>query len=441
MEARKMRPEEERGVMAPTLDRRRLLGAGLMAAGWAAARAQETPLGAARRETPLRCVDFLDSIGVNTHLRYVATQYNDVSAVIAAMKYAGFRYARDTAPDAHKPNASHYEAFARTGLSFCLFWGVLRTMDNALGDVGALAAAHPGSVHALEGPNEISAHFAYGGLTGIPAGQKFMTELRAGAAAVSSLRRLPVVNFTSFSPAPGDCDYANQHPYPKAGAQPRERIVNAWEKQVGQQGAMPGKPLMFTEFGYHTLVGKPARPGHWQGVDEERQAVMLINGWLDAAALGISRVYVYQLLDGQPDRAAPNQENHFGLFRPDGSPKPAATAFKTFIDLVADTSPHARTFAPTPAGAQLTLEPGLRSLTLQAAGGAVFVAFWNESPIWDPQTSVPLAIAPATALVTLPRPRPMTVFDLLARGQSRDVGAARSCTLEIGAHPTVLRVG
>src|SRR6516225_7200864 len=105
--------------MGPTLDRRTLIGAGagLLTPLWASVRAQPTPLDrASMHPETLRCADFLDSLGVNTHLRYVATQYNDVSAVIAAMKYAGLRHARDTAPDAHKPNAPHYEACARAGL-------------------------------------------------------------------------------------------------------------------------------------------------------------------------------------------------------------------------------------------------------------------------------------------------------------------------------------
>jgi hypothetical protein len=425
--------------MGASLDRRTLIaaGAGLLAPGWAGLRAQESPPARA----PLRCADFLDSIGVNTHLRYVATQYNDVSAVIAAMKSVGLRYARDTAPQTGKPNASHYEAFARAGLSFCLFWGVLRTMEDALDDVGKLAAAHPGAVHALEGPNEIKPDFAYGGLTGVPAAQRFMADLRAGAAAIPSLRRQPLVNFTSFTPAAGDCDYANQHPYPKAGAQPRERIRNAWEKYVGPQGVMPGKPMMFTEFGYHTLVGKPARPGHWQGVDEEHQAAMLINGWFDAAALGISRVYIYQLMDGQPDRPEPNQENHFGLLRLDGSPKPAATAFRTLIDLLADRGPQARTFTPPPAPARVALERPLACLTLQAATGTSFLALWNESPAWDPQTAAPVSVAPAVARVTLPRPRPLTAFDIVDRGRIQALGTTASAEIAVGVHPVVVRLG
>ncbi|HLZ83440.1 MAG TPA: hypothetical protein VKQ54_07715 [Caulobacteraceae bacterium] len=425
--------------MAASLNRRMLIaaGAGLLTPAWADTLALETPAAAA----PLRCADFLDSIGVNTHLRYVATQYNDVEAVIAAMKYAGLRYARDTAPDTHKPNASHYEAFARAGLSFCLFWGLLRTMENALGDVGALAAAHPGAVHALEGPNEISARFAYGGLEGVAAAQKFMIDLRAGAARIPSLRRLPQVNFTSFTPAAGDCDFANQHPYPKAGAQPRERIRNAWEKQVGPQGVMPGKPMMFTEFGYHTLVGKPARAGHWQGVDEERQAAMLINGWLDAAATGVGRVYVYQLLDGQSDRPGnPNQENHFGLFRLDGSPKPAATAFRTLISLLADHGPRARAFTPAPIAARVTLERPLSCLALQASTGAAYLALWNESPLWDPQAAAPLAIAPAMARVTLPTARPLTAFDIVDQGRAQELGATASAAIPVGSHPLLLRL-
>jgi hypothetical protein len=425
--------------MGPVVDRRSLVagGAGWLALAGAGACAQE----AVSTPKRVRCADFLDSIGVNTHLRYVATQYDNVSAVIAAMKYAGFRYARDTAPEAGKPNAGHYEAFARAGLSFCLFWGVKRTMQNALGDVGALAARHPGAVHALEGPNEIQPRFDYGGLLGIAAAQKFMADMRAGAAAIPSLRRLPLVNFTSFTPAAGDCEYANQHPYPKAGAQPRERIRNAWEKYVGPQGVMPGKPIMFTEFGYHTLVGKPGRPGQWQGVDEERQAVMLVNAWCDAALIGVSRVYLYQLFDGQPERGgAPNQEGHFGLFRLDGSPKPAASAFKTLTALLADPAPEARSFTPAPQ-VKVALDRPLSCLALQSAGGAEFLALWNESPIWDPQTAAPLTIGPAYARVTLPRARRVTAVDVIGAGGAEDLGTRSSVVIPVGAHPVVVRLG
>jgi hypothetical protein len=176
-------------------------------------------------------------------------------------------------------------------------------------------------------------------------------------------------------------------------------------------------------------------------VDEEHQAAMLINGWFDAAALGISRVYIYQLMDGQPDEAAPNQENHFGLFRLDGSPKPAATAFRTLNELLADNGPQARTFAPPPAPARVALERPLACLTLQAATGTSFLALWNESPAWDPQTAAPAPVAPAVARVTLPRPRPLTAFDIVDRGRIQALGTTASAEIAVGVHPVVVRLG
>ena len=69
-------------------------------------------------------------------------------------------------------------------------------------------------------------------------------------------------------------------------AAPRELIQRVRDEFVGRSGVMPGKPMMFTEFGHHTLVGRPLLAGQWQGVSPELQACLTINGLLDGASLG-----------------------------------------------------------------------------------------------------------------------------------------------------------
>jgi hypothetical protein len=398
-----------------------------------------TGIGQVAATRSVRCADFLSSIGVNTHVRYQATRYGDVKAVEAAARYVGFRFARDAAPDAHAPDNGHYSTLAAAGLSFCFLWGPRRVIRDAVDDIDALEAAHPGAVHAIEGPNEIKPNYAYGGLTGLEAGQKYMTDIRAAMASSRHLADKPLVNFTAFKATAGDCDFANHHPYPKAGKQPRELLSTIADRLVGPSGAMPGKPLMFTEFGYHTLVGRPARPGAWQGVDEESQAALLVNGWLDCARLGVARVYLYELFDERPDNAgAPSQENHFGLFRHDGSPKPAATAFRTLFTALADTHPRARTFTPDRPAAELTLPQGVACLSLQAASGRRFFVLWNESPIWDADALRAQRGPSANVRIAFAAPMAVTVTDVLDPGGSRSLAQGRLADVQVGSHPLIL---
>ncbi|HEX4182664.1 MAG TPA: hypothetical protein VHY34_05355 [Caulobacteraceae bacterium] len=392
--------------------------------------------------TPLRCADFLATIGVNTHVSYHDSQYDDPTAVIAALKHVGLKYVRDVAINSRAPNAGHYGALAAAGVSFCMFWGVRRTMADAIEQIGALEAAYPGAVHALEGPNEIKPSFAYAGATGNDAARKFMADMRAAAGADARLRRKPLVSFTSYTPVATDCDFANDHPYPKAGRQPGEPLRATQQRYVGPGGVMPGKPMVFTEFGYHTLVGKPTRSGAWQGVDLERQAVLIINALFDCAAAGIARTYIYQLMDGYADAGrAPNQEAHFGLFRFDGSPKPAATALKTLFALLADDGPRARDFTPSRLAMRVTVQAPVSRLALRDSSGRNYLALWNESQIWNKDMIAPQEVAPVTASVTLERPAAMSLFDIIDSRRDQRLGTVASANVEVGAHPILLRIG
>jgi hypothetical protein len=420
------------------IDRRALISAtaGLALAGGGQAWAQPAAPAA------MRCADFLDGIGVNTHVGYADSQYGPERSILAAMDYIGVRHARDVAINPGQPSASHYRALAAAGVRFCLFWGVHRTMAEAIGHVGALEAQYPGSVAALEGPNEIKPGFSWNGLAGNAAGQAFMTDLRRVAGADPRLNRKPVVNYTSYAPVAADCDFANQHPYPKGGRQPAAIIRQAHDEYVGPRGVMPGKPMMFTEFGYHTLVSKPARQGRWQGVDEDLQASLLINGLLDAVSLGVSRTYIYQLLDGYADgAAAPDQERHFGLFRFDGSPKPAATALKALFTVLADSSPGARAFAPAPVAAVVEADGPVRSLSFRNAQGRAFVALWNETQVWDVQAAARLAVTPTTVTVKMSGAAPVRQVDLVDPAQNRAFPPSSATRVAVGAHPTILAIG
>jgi len=204
---------------------------------------------------------------------------------------------------------------------------------------------------------------------------------------------------------------------------------------------MSGKPMVFTEFGYHTFVGNPARPGHWQGVDEEAQAILLINGWLDAAANGVARTYIYQLLDGAADReGAPTQENHFGLFRYDGGPKPAATAFKNLLTLAADWSLRAHDFPLAPLSVRVSADRPVNVLPLRDAAGRTLLLIWNEAPLWNAEASARRETEPFNVSIALPREAVMAVWDILDFKQLTDDFRGQSLSVSMTARPLAVRL-
>jgi hypothetical protein len=421
------------------LSRRMVLGAG---AALLAPTASCAAIPGPADPSPMRCADFLAGIGVNTHIGYLDSQYRDVEAVLEALDFIKVTRVRDAAFSSRAPVAQqHYQALAARGVSFCMFWSSNRPMAEAISDISELERDHPGAVDALEGPNEIKPKFAYAGETGNAAAQKFMSDMRAAARADRRLHGKPLVIFTSYARVAADCDFANQHPYPKGGMQPGELLRGVRERNVGPGGVMPGKPMVFTEFGYHTLVGPPARPAAWQGVDPERQAVLILNGLFDAATLGLTRTYIYQLLDGTPPGGGPpDQERHFGLFRFDGSPKPAAIALRKLASRLADQGPRARDFTLRPPAARAEAASPVASLALQDSAGRDFLALWNESPVWNPSANAPADFAPASVAIKCARPEPIQLFDLIDPANDKRLGTGRA-TAQVGAHPIILQIG
>jgi hypothetical protein len=269
-----------------------------------------------------------------------------------------------------------------------------------------------------------------------------MIDLRAAARANPNLRHTPLVKFTGYEPVSAVCDFANVHLYPKGAEQPERTFATAHDRIVGPAGVMRGKPIMVTEFGYHTLAGAPRRRGDWEGVDHDLQAVLIINGLLDAAALGVRRTYIYQLLDGYADPGpAGAMQKHFGLFEFDGSPKPAAWALRTLFSVLADNAPQARHFTPARLQGQFAVAPPVSRLALRDSAGRAFLALWNESPIRDPLTAAAREVPPAVATVRLARAAPMKTFDVVDAKGDVDHGVTSAVAVAVGAHPVILRIG
>ena len=121
------------------------------------------------------------------------------------------------------------------------------------------------------------------------------------------------------------------HPYPHYPPQAAPEADDGHEQPVGQMVARlraelayygADKPVWVTE------VGWPV----YGTVDEAAQARFTVRAAVEALAAGAERVCLYTLDDG-PNPSAFPPEDAFGLYRNDGTPKPAATALHTLVSI------------------------------------------------------------------------------------------------------------
>jgi hypothetical protein len=168
-------------------------------------------------------------------------------------------------------------------------------------------------------------------------------------------------------------DYENIHPYPGGGPPvPPDR------------GAGGDRPVMATETGYHNAMraeeGQPPVP---EGV----AAAYVPRLYAENFASGVTRSFLYELIDEKPDSALGDAEQHFGLLRNDLTPKPAFEALKNLLATVSASPGEGSSREVGTPGA----EAGLGRLLLERADGSRVLLLWRRLALWDPERRRPIA--------------------------------------------------
>lgn len=342
-----------------------------------------------------RADDFRAMLGVNIHVVYWDTSYGKFSRSLAAdLAYLGIKHVRDGSSD--KETFDTYRKLIADGIRFD--WIINPSSFNPLPRqlklIGALAAG----TDSLEGPNEtdIDRKFRYAGQV-FPAGTvSLLRDIRAGIR--GSLASLPLANaslanwanIASLGDQSSIVDLANAHVYRPRGL-PIATVAH--EAMRNAQANASGKPVIWTEMGYSTAVDEPED----SGVDEITQAKQLLSGLFDAWVLRVGRVYIYELLDERTELARLDREAHFGLFRVDNTPKPAATALHKLANElhskpgIPELGSLAYSLTGLPTSAQHTL--------LQRSDGSMLIVLWNEPRIWDGLAHKPIAVPAVSAIL------------------------------------------
>src|ERR1700733_4859568 len=111
-------------------------------------------------EIPRRSQDFVDSIGVNTHINYFDTSYGDISLVARELRLLGVRHIRDGAvlqnDDYNKRLYDAWGDLSEFGVRFNMVLdprGSIKAVEPAT--LERLFHLSRSSVESIEGPNEL----------------------------------------------------------------------------------------------------------------------------------------------------------------------------------------------------------------------------------------------------------------------------------------------
>lgn len=185
----------------------------------------------------------------------------------------------------------------------------------------------------------------------------------------------------------------------------RGTVLNQRLRELGS------KSIWATEFGWSSYSGQE----EWQPIiGELGQADYLVKRIALMSAMDYDRIFLFNLSD--LDARATLRDQHYGLLRLDGSPKPAYNALKRFLDI---TGPSIK---PLDAPAFANAPRGMLSMAWQRADGRWVWLFWAQEP----------------GRVTLARKGKGKLYNPL-RGTSRSVNASSGgLTVDVGTEMQII---
>lgn len=341
---------------------------------------------------------FVDTIGINTHFGYnQSTYWTEFTGAAALLTSLGVRHIRDSL-ETPRPDHTVFQRFAQLGAA-----GVHAIFITGLGDTQNDIAVAPSlvgtSFEGYEAPNEQDDRNTP---NWAPQAYAFQQQLYAWVKGNPATAMYPVLGPALVSGASyaelGDVsaymDYANVHTY----TTPYNPGTPGWGEisQYGVYGSLTyaknlvkvtseNKPVISTETGFGTKPGDPNM------VDTRTDLRYIPREFFESFLNGITRTYVYELLDDGGDYAW----NNFGIVDTNLTPKPAYTALKSLIGVLTDPGPAFTTGSLTYAlGGDMN---NVHHLLMQKRNGTYILALWLEILDSNPVTGADI-VAPSQAI-------------------------------------------
>lgn len=407
--------------------------------------------------TAVRAADFLNTIGVNTHINWQGSglAYTDQEAVRNSLQYLGIKYVRDGAP-VEGWTLPFYQTLAADGIKFDI--PVSSGEYNATGDfstdlsrIDAFARSNPGAVASIEGLNELNTWpvNVNGSNThdDLSLARVVQQQLYAEVDTYAALKDIPVLNVSTgglnaqqasvLGNMSSMADAGNWHVYFGYGDQPAANIASGI---AAAKSITPSDPVQITESQYYTAID--ATEWGSGGVSEPVQAKLDLNLLLDAAKGGAQRTYIYELVD---DGLSPADtvEGSFGLYHNDWTPKAAAVAIHNLTTILGETATGATSFTTKPLDISVSGLPSTgNTYLMQKADGTYDLAIWAEPDIWDQDKKSAITVAPTPVTVKLASAfQTIKVYDPLV-GTSPIATAQNTAavTVNVTDHPLIIEM-
>ena len=387
--------------------------------------------------------DFVNSIGVNTHLNYLDRTYGNFQLVQRELASIGIRHLRD---GVHLQNADYdkavYSRWSQLGNKGIRFDAVI----DPRSDLGPITSEKLDKVNELtnhtiesfEGANELD-------VSNIPdwasVDRDYQDNIYQSAESMTGAKSIAVIGPSLASASNGlslgnisdRLEYGNLHPYP-AGKMPSAVFPDqlALAKEVSN-----GKKIFITESGYHNALNDHSDQ---PAVSEEAAAKYIPRLFLENFSRGVLRTYLYELLDEAPDPGLTNFQMHWGLIRSNGSEKPAFTALK---NLISELNDFAEPASLQPLTYSLdTQTAALHHLLLQKSNGEFFLILWQEVPSYDTRNQKDITVLPLPVTLTLDhQARNMITYEPAVQAQPLQVYSnVTTAFLDVPDHPLVVQI-
>jgi hypothetical protein len=396
--------------------------------------------------TVRRAQEFADSCGVG--LQLTRPEYADLAKVKTSLDYMGINHVRAGFGTGRQSIIN----FFATQMPYARFWMVVDDTDWPSGYTpaqqvaefsgkGTASTSFLPMLEGIEGPNETDLEST----SAISAAATYLkariTPFRAAGVKVSS-PALADLNSDAKHQTLGamDVDFFTTHDYPGVDRMMNDTIART-KSRVGKY-IMPGRaniPVISSEHGWASSPngdqGKSMPPTGPFSHQHLRVYLECFKG-LPGTTWNY-RTYKYQLRDYD----GTNVEASFGFFDSNWNAKPAATAVRNMLAIVKDSNPSSLSFTPA-APPNYTVTGGntaTRTLLMQKASGAWYVAVWQQVVTWNGSTT--LVPAGVNVTVSWGGSADVKIYKPTASAVATSTSTGSSITVNSTFDPQIIEIG
>jgi hypothetical protein len=330
-----------------------------------------------------RADDFVESIGVNTHIRYTDKPYKNVAMVRQRLQEMGIRYIRD---DVGRPDLLNQLGDVKiVGMVETRIGDKPRRLDFPKLESAVAKAAQINNLVAVEGPNEYDLQRGVDWVTEL---RQWMDRFVVAVQANPKLAPLPILmpslghDWESSAPLGASLadtfDIGNFHPYPGGQLPSNQLDVRIQRLKANMAGNPQGKPMWATEFGYHySTTDRSSQPG----VTDRVGGMYTPRMYADNFRAGIAKTFNYELLSQGPISNTGCSECLYGLLDDNFNYRPSGNAVKNLIGLLGE--PGQNSFAPSSLTYGIEGDTrAVKEVLLQKSDGTFFVLVWQDISLY-----------------------------------------------------------